>query len=170
MGLLIRADWNLCWLFLLLDMKDLCIYTWQAQTLFECAQNDTSEGPTRSRPNAVLMSAIISAYSSSRPVPSSVALARQQEDSRPLAGLSLPASLGRRGGDRVPGCIRATDVLPALPGVTLERPVAACPLAPAGSHFNLPRERERARDPGRNAACRMGSPMWISLLVILYLL
>ncbi len=118
-------------------MKDLYICTWQAQTLCECAQNDTSEVPTRSSPNAALMSAITSAYSSSRPY----ALQRgpcQTAGEQPLAGLSLPASLGRRGGDGVPGCIRATDVLPALPGVTL----AACPLAPAGSHFNLPREGE----------------------------
>lgn len=49
------------------DMKDLYIYTWQAQTLCECAQNDISEGPTRSSPNAALMSAITSAYSSSCP-------------------------------------------------------------------------------------------------------
>jgi len=68
----------------------------------------------------------------------------------PLAGLSLQASLGCKGSNRVPGCIRATDVLPALPGVTLERPVAACPLAPAGSHFNLPKGRGVGGvDPGK---------------------
>lgn len=44
------------------------------------------------------------------------------------------------GGIQDPVCVRATDVLPALPGVTLERPVAACPLDTAGSPFNLPTE------------------------------
>lgn len=37
-------------------------------------------------------------------------------------------------------------MLPALPRVTLERPVAACPLDTAGSPFNLPTEgRARAQ-------------------------
>lgn len=42
-------------------------------------------------------------------------------------------------------------MLPALPGVTLERPVAACPLDTAGFPFNLPTEgraREKAREGG----------------------
>lgn len=39
-------------------------------------------------------------------------------------------------------------MLPALPGVTLERPVAACPLDTAGSPFNLATER-RAREQAR---------------------
>lgn len=42
-------------------------------------------------------------------------------------------------------------MLPALPGVTLDRPVAACPLDTAGSPFNLPTEgraREQAREGG----------------------
>ncbi|GAA6066299.1 uncharacterized [Tachysurus ichikawai] len=55
---------------------------------------------------------------------------------------------GPLGGLWDPGCVRATDVLPALPGVTLDRPVAACPLDTAGSLFNLPREG-RARDQAR---------------------
>ncbi|KAA0712129.1 hypothetical protein E1301_Tti020507 [Triplophysa tibetana] len=76
-------------------------------------------------------------------------------DSRGTAGSSPTRPCQRprlQGGcDRVPGRIRATDVLPALPGVTLERPVAACPLAPAGSRFNLPAEggsKRSSRDTG----------------------
>ncbi len=42
-------------------------YTLGKLKVCECAQNDTSEGPSRSSPNAALMSAITSAYSSSRP-------------------------------------------------------------------------------------------------------
>lgn len=42
-------------------------------------------------------------------------------------------------------------MLPALPGVTLDRPMAACPLDTAGSPFNLPTEgraRKQAREGG----------------------